>query len=78
VTDEYGNIKPFASGAVSLSLTGPGEIIGENPFALVGGTGAVWVKTKEAAGTIRLTAVHPYLGSRSVEIVVKPAPAELV
>jgi beta-galactosidase len=78
VTDEYGNIRPFATGAVSLSITGPGEIIGENPFALAGGTGAVWIRAKEAAGTVRLVAKHPYLGSRTVEIRVRAAPAEAV
>jgi beta-galactosidase len=76
VTDEYGNIKPFATGAVSLSLTGPGELIGENPFSLAGGTGAVWVKAKEASGTVKLTAKHPYLGTRTIDIQVKSASAE--
>jgi beta-galactosidase len=78
VTDEYGNIRPLATGAVSLTLTGPVELIGENPFALAGGAGAVWVKAREAAGMVRLTAKHPHLGSRSIEIRVKPAPPELV
>ena len=78
VTDEYGNLKPFATGAISLTLSGPGEIVGENPFALAGGAGAVWVKAKEAAGTIRLTAKHPYLGSRTVEIRVRAAAPEVV
>lgn len=78
VTDEYGNIRPFATGAISMTLTGPGEIIGENPFALAGGTGAVWIKAAESAGTLRLTARHPYLGVRTVEIAVKQGPAELI
>jgi len=78
VTDEYGNIRPFATAAISLSLTGPGELIGENPFALAGGAGAVWVKAREAQGTIRLTAKHAYLGERSVEIHVDAAPPEMV
>ena len=78
VTDEYGNIRPFATGAISLTLSGPGEIIGENPFALAGGAGAVWVKSAESAGTIRINAKHPYLGERSIEIRVTHAPAELV
>ncbi len=78
VTDEHGNIRPFATGAIALSLTGPGEIVGENPFALAGGTGAVWIKAAESAGTVRLTARHPYLGARIVEIEVRPAPAELI
>ncbi len=57
---------------MSLSIDGPGEIVGENPFGLVGGVGAVWVKAKEAPGTIRLTARHPYLGVKTIEIRVKP------
>jgi len=72
VTDEFGATRPFADGAVALTLTGPGEIIGENPFALFGGVGAVWIKTKESSGTIRLTANHPKLGAKTIEIRVKP------
>ena len=78
VTDEYGNIRPFSSSPVSLSITGPGDLIGENPFGLTGGTGAIWIKAREAAGEVRLTAKHPYLGSRSITIQVKPATAEKV
>jgi beta-galactosidase len=68
----------LATGAIALTLDGPGEIIGENPFALAGGAGAVWIKTAESAGTVRLTARHPYLGPRSIEIEVRPAAGELV
>ncbi len=38
-TDRFGNLRPFASGAIQLSVTGPGEIVGENPFSLSGGRG---------------------------------------
>jgi beta-galactosidase len=72
VTDEFEAVRPFANAAIELSLTGPGEIVGENPFALFGGVGAVWIKTKQAAGVIKVTALHPKLGSKTVEIVVKP------
>ncbi len=74
VTDEYGAVRPLANAAIALSVEGPGEIVGENPFSLFGGVGAVWVKTKEAAGTIRLTAVHPRLGSKTIQFRVKAAP----
>jgi beta-galactosidase len=73
VTDEYGAVRPFANAAIQLSVTGPGEIIGENPFSLFGGVGAVWIKAKEAAGLIRLTARHPSLGVKEVGITVKAA-----
>jgi beta-galactosidase len=78
VTDDYGNTQQFASGSLVLSIDGPGEIIGENPFGLVGGAGAIWVKTKEASGAIKLTARHQYLGTKSIEIAVSPASPEKV
>jgi beta-galactosidase len=78
VTDVYGNLRPFASGAIALSLTGPGQILGENPLALSGGAGAVWVRARIAAGTIRLQAHHQYLGTQAVEIRVLPSEPELV
>jgi len=52
-------------------VTGPGEIIGENPFSLFGGVGAVWIKSKQAAGVVKVTARHPVLGSKTVDIAVK-------
>jgi len=74
VTDEYGAVRPLANAAIALSIDGPGEIVGENPFSLFGGVGAVWIKTKEAPGTVRLTAVHPRLGSKTVQLRVKAVP----
>lgn len=74
VTDEFGAVRPFANSAITLDVQGPGEIIGENPFALFGGVGAVWIRTKAGAGLIRLTARHQTLGSKTVEINVKPFP----
>lgn len=76
VTDEYGAIRPFANDAIQLTLVGPAEIIGDNPFALIGGTGAVWIRAKEQPGTARLSAKHPILGSQTLEIELVPAPVE--
>src|SRR5947208_4430796 len=50
VTDEFGNIRPFANDAVRFDLEGPGEIIGDNPFPLVGGTGAIWIRARQTTG----------------------------
>ncbi|MBA2362202.1 MAG: glycoside hydrolase family 2 protein [Chloroflexia bacterium] len=76
VTDEFDAARPFATGAVTLTIEGPGEIIGENPFALTGGVGAVWVRATQESGTIRLEAKHPVLGSRIAEIRVTEAQPE--
>jgi beta-galactosidase len=78
VTDEFGNLRPFATAAVALSLTGPGEIIGENPLVPAGGAAAIWVRAKETSGVVNLTATHPFLGSRSITIRVAAAEAETV
>lgn len=78
VTDEYGNHRPQATGAVTLRVAGPGELLGENPFALTAGVGAVWLRAAEASGTARLHATHPVLGERVVEVAVRPVPEEEV
>jgi beta-galactosidase len=67
VTDEFGAIRPFANDAISFNIEGPGEIIGDNPFSLIGGTGAIWIRTKEQGGTVTLTANHPTLGEQSLK-----------
>ena len=77
VNDEFGRIRPFAEDAIKFEIEGPGEIVGDNPFALVGGTGAIWVKAREAGGTIKLRATHPYLGAQTIEFAVAEVPAEV-
>jgi beta-galactosidase len=78
VTDEFDRIRPFANDSIKFELEGPAELVGDNPFSLIGGTGAVWVRAKEQPGKIRLTAIHPLLGTQTVEFDVSPAPAEKV
>ena len=72
VTDEFGNVKPFAVAAIQFSIEN-GEIVGDNPFALVGGCGAIWIRSTEKAGKIRLTARHPRLGTKIIEITSRAA-----
>jgi beta-galactosidase len=78
VTDEFNAIRPFANDAIKFELEGPAELIGDNPFALVGGTGAVWIRAREEAGTAKLTATHPQLGKQQVEFKVESAIPEVV
>ena len=75
--DEYGNIRPFAADAITFELTGPASLIGDNPFGLIGGTGAVWVRAGEGAGEIQLTATHPHLGKQIVKFSSQAASPEL-
>jgi beta-galactosidase len=78
VTDEFDAIRPYANDPIMLIVEGPAEMVGDNPFALVGGTGAVWIRAKERAGIARLTARHPRLGSQTVSFTLREAPAERV
>ncbi len=69
--DKYGAPRPFVGGEVTLNLSGPGVIVGDNPFRWddSGGAGAVWIKTvPDHAGRIQVTASHGTLGSQSVKI----------
>lgn len=77
VADEFGNTRPFAQAAIQFTIEN-GEIIGDSPFALVGGSGAVWVKSTEKAGPITLTVKHPRLGMKTVEINAKPSKLSMI
>jgi beta-galactosidase len=78
VADEFGAVRPYANDPVVFTLEGPGILIGDNPFSLVGGTGAVWIRAGEKAGVVRLTAKHPRLGSQSIDISLLAAPEETI
>jgi beta-galactosidase len=78
VTDEFGAIRTYSNDPVVFTLEGPAKLIGDNPFALVGGTCAVWVRAGESAGTVRLTARHPRLGEQSVSFMLTAVPEEAV
>ncbi len=78
LTDEYGNSRLMSTGAVQLTISGPGEILGRNPFALSGGAGAIWVKAREGSGTIRLEGRVAGLKPQHIEIAVHPAEREFI
>jgi len=78
VTDEFDLVRPIANDAIVFEISGPGKIIGDNPFALTGGTGAIWIRANEQHGTIVVRAKHPRLGMQRVEIIVTPTLPELV
>ena len=70
-TDPYGNQRRYPDGEVTLTANGPGEIVGDNPFAFgeYGGCGAVWIRsTAGKPGVITVSAAHPELGLARVKI----------
>src|SRR3984885_9031892 len=69
--DKYGNLRRYPAGEVTLTLTGPAALIGDNPFAFgaYGGLGAVWIRSLPGQpGTITLAASHPELGQGQVQV----------
>jgi beta-galactosidase len=76
VTDEFDNIRPYASDPIVFTLEGPAELIGDNPFSLIGGTGAVWIRTQLQPGTVQLIARHPRLGEQRVTFQLSSATPE--
>lgn len=68
VVDKYGANRAFAGGDVSFEISGPGVVVGDNPFKLAdsGGVGAIWIRTKpNSAGQIIVRARHSTLGTQS-------------
>jgi beta-galactosidase len=78
VTDEFGALRTYANDPVAFTLEGPATLIGDNPFSLVGGTGAIWIRAGERPGNVRLTAKHPRLGVQTVDMVLSAAKDEEV
>jgi len=63
--DRYGASRPFVTGSVTLSVSGPAVLVGESPFdfAAAGGAGAVWIRSlPDSAGAVVVSASHPVLG----------------
>jgi beta-galactosidase len=74
--DAYGNHRPNVTGEVTLTLTGPATLIGQNPFAFgsYGGVGGAFIRSvPRRTGQVTVTARHTTLGSASIQIAVAPA-----
>ena len=66
----------YSTAAITFKIDGPAEIIGDNPFSLVGGGGAIWIRAKQEPGTVLLKAIHPVLGAKEVHIQIDAAQSE--
>lgn len=77
VVDQFGAERAYGGGELIFQITGPGVIVGDNPFTLLddaGGVGAVWIRSVEnATGRIVVTAAHSSLGRKEVSLTVVSA-----
>ena len=74
--DAYGNQRPYVGGDVTLALTGPGILVGDNPFAFGdhGGVGGAFIRSRVGgSGRVTVTATHPGLGSAHAAVRVTAA-----
>lgn len=56
IVDKYSNRLPFAVSVVAFEIEGPADLIGDNPFPLVGGQAALYVRARHEAGLITIKA----------------------
>lgn len=71
VVDQFGADRALGTGEVHFEITGPGALVGDNPFDLApaGGAAAVWIKTRPGeGGTITIKATHSALGAKSLTV----------
>ncbi|MBN2001929.1 MAG: glycoside hydrolase family 2 protein [Anaerolineae bacterium] len=68
ITDAFGNPLPYAIKVVAFDLEGPADLIGENPFPLVGGQAALYVKARRQAGAVAIHAHAPGLESSMISL----------
>ena len=59
ICDENGNVAPFFSTPLPLTVEGPLEIIGPKSAQIFGGMGGTYVKTTGKAGKAKLTISLP-------------------
>lgn len=71
MVDKYGNRLPYAVSVVSFEIEGPAALVGTNPFPLVGGQAAIYVRASQTPGIVRVRASAPRLNSAEVTIAIK-------
>lgn len=68
LVDVYGNRLPYLAQVVTFSIEGPGVLIGPNPFPLIGGQAAVFLKATHTPGTVTVRAQVPGLAVAEVQV----------
>jgi beta-galactosidase len=74
ITDQFGNTLPYTTKVVTFELDGEADLIGENPFPLIGGQAALYIKARHQTGRVTVRAHAPGLpdASKSLKIVAQP------
>jgi beta-galactosidase len=70
-TDAHGHHRRGVAGNVTLAVTGPADLIGDNPFpfGVYGPVGGAFIRSQPGrAGLVTVSANHPALGRATVQI----------
>jgi beta-galactosidase len=57
IVDRYGNRLPYTNQVVAFEVDGPADLIGENPFALMGGQAALYLRARHEPGEVTVQAI---------------------
>lgn len=74
ITDDNGTVINSAYQDVTLSIEGPGIVIGEKTVKTSGGQLAVWVRSKRGSGEIRVTAKSDGLKDKVITLKTEQVP----
>lgn len=72
VVDKYGNVLPYQMRIVQITLEGDVELVGEKSLVLLGGQGAVYVKSGFHAGEVKICAQTNHLPAASLTLKINP------
>jgi beta-galactosidase len=72
ITDKFGNPLPYATQVVTFQIEGEADLIGENPFALVGGQAALYLKARHRTGKVIIRAHSPGVPEASTIVELVP------
>ncbi|HEY2521453.1 MAG TPA: glycoside hydrolase family 2 TIM barrel-domain containing protein [Streptosporangiaceae bacterium] len=76
--DRFGAPRPYVTGPVTLTVDGPGVLVGDNPidFTATGGAAAVWIRSLPGSpGVVTVRASHATLGQAAAQIKVQAVPS---
>lgn len=56
ITDRFGNPLPYSTSVVTFELAGEADLVGENPFPLIGGQAALFIRARCQPGEVSVRA----------------------
>ncbi len=75
ITDAYGNPLPYAASVIHFEVEGPADLIGQNPFPLIGGQAALLLKARQEPGEVHIKARCAGLNEAKIQMhIQKPSP----